>query len=241
MSARHPEDGEWMEWLYGECDDARSQELQSHLSSCHLCSGQVKQWQRVLTVLNDSPPDCDFEAMATRQLSRVTPVSERQRVGVMVLVASICIAAVGGAFASSVFASPAIDEDLLRTRVTQQMRIELQDLVRDELVFRSSDEQRLLPLIHDESGRVAAATLAGWAEQDSVRREQLQQVLRNVLQNQITLRQDLETLAMEAEAQILRTRREIIRVNVDPNRNEGRYQLPPSGRGLPDRADVERY
>ena len=143
-----------------------------------------------------------------------------------VLMASIIVAALGGAWSVSVFGNSDVEQQV----VMDSLRAELQHFVRQEIQGTSSSEDRLVPLIQDESGRIVAAELAGWARQDSVRTEQLQQVLGEVLRNQLALREDLETLAMEAEAQILQTRRELVRVSMDvipDGRTNG--GLPPNG------------
>ena len=42
---KHPDPGEWMEFLYGESTGSRKKELQAHLTRCGDCAAQVKDWQ----------------------------------------------------------------------------------------------------------------------------------------------------------------------------------------------------
>jgi hypothetical protein len=239
MSQLHPEQHEWMEWLYRDCDQDSGEALQRHLNDCDACAAQVERWRRVMRVLDESTmidaPSTAAAAPATsgRQWQLLT--MNRRPFQSAVVIALLLIAAFSGGAAASLWRVAPLDEQQLRVQLVDAMRADIQELVRREMDTRITDEQQLLPLIHSESGRIVAARLAGWAQQDSQRSDQLQQVLQGVLRNQIALREDLETLAVEAEAQILQTRRELVRVSVEGN------TAPPYGNPLPLRSDIERY
>jgi len=234
MSADHPQQQEWMKWLYGECDAGLDQMMGAHLEQCESCRNQVGEWRRVMAILNvgedasASVPECSPEhSLPTRD-------RERQAYGfaprqAALLVASIVLAALGGAWSVTLFHSSAEAGQ----QAVSEIRSELQWYIKQEMARAAASEDRLLPLIQDASGRIVAAELADWEQQDSQRSQQLRQVLREVLRNQLTLREDLETLAMEAEAQILQTQRELVRVSVDAGIR--------SGGALPLRPDAEQF
>ena len=48
----HPNQEEWMEYLYGEVDPQRQEELSVHLHSCQDCRSQVSQWRTAMQGLD---------------------------------------------------------------------------------------------------------------------------------------------------------------------------------------------
>lgn len=233
----HPDSEHWMQWLYGETSDEVSRRLADHLRDCSPCRQQVTEWRRGMAALDEwpaaewsSPPS---EPDRPRRAASVWPRR-------LMAVAVVCLAAVGGAFLSAMIVVQQMDPERIRRESVDALRAELKRYVAQELAAAGTDTQQLLPLIQDESGRVAAATLAGWARQDSAERERLRTVLQGVLENQLTLREDLETLALEAEAQILRTRREMLRLSSGVRRPAVHRPLPAE-RMRPVDGGVDRY
>ncbi len=140
------------------------------------------------------------------------------------LIAATCLLAVSGAFLAgrNLGAKNEVDVAALASEVKAQLReelsaslrSELSSIVRAEVVKARPDRKDLLPLIESESDRIVTATMAKWEQNDSNERQKLQQVLSSILGNQVALRTDLENLAIEAEAQIIRTRRELVRLSM---------------------------
>jgi len=48
----HPEEADWMDFLYGEVAPTRKRELLAHLKECHVCSGNVDQWRESMQALD---------------------------------------------------------------------------------------------------------------------------------------------------------------------------------------------
>ena len=102
----------------------------------------------------------------------------------------------------------------LRQELFASLRSEVSSMVVAEIGKNRPDRTDLLPLIESESDRIVNATLAKWERNDSTERQKLQEMLSGILGNQVALRTDLENLAIEAEAQIIRTRRELLRLSI---------------------------
>jgi hypothetical protein len=225
----HPDDSEWMPFLYGECEPAQQSLLEAHLRECEVCSQKVKGWQSVMTSLDSWKVDqphfvVPFASMKPAQLHSTR--TDRS----WLLIAASCLLAVSGAFFAGRNLSARNEVDVaaltsevkaqLRRELSASLRSELSLMVRTEIGKARPDHTELLPLIESESDRIVTATLAKWEQNDSTERQKLQQVLSGILGNQVALRTDLENLAIEAEAQIIRTRRELVRLSMPQQGSE---------------------
>jgi hypothetical protein len=218
----HPDDSEWMPFLYGECEPARQSLLEAHRCECEVCSQKVTAWQSTMTSLDSWQVDQPRPVMPAASGHSQSIRTDRS----WLLIAAACLLAFSGAFlAGRSFASKnEVDVAALTSEVKAQLRMELSASLRSELssIVQTEigkvrpDRIELLPLIESESDRIVTATLAKWEQNDSTERQKLQQVLSSILGNQVALRTDLENLAIEAEAQIIRTRRELVRLSMPP-------------------------
>jgi hypothetical protein len=52
-AVNHPEAGEWMSFLYGELAPERARQMGEHLSTCGVCTEQVKVWRSSMEHLDD--------------------------------------------------------------------------------------------------------------------------------------------------------------------------------------------
>ena len=220
---QHPDDSEWMPFLYSECEPAQQSLLEAHLLECEVCSQKVQAWQSTMSSLDSWKVDEPRPVMPAASAQS----APSQSIGTdrsWLLIAAICLLAVSGAFlagrnlgAKNVVDVAALASEVkaqLREELSASLRSELSSIVRAEVVKARPDRKDLLPLIESESDRIVTATMAKWEQNDSNERQKLQQVLSSILGNQVALRTDLENLAIEAEAQIIRTRRELVRLSV---------------------------
>ena len=50
---KHPENADWMGFLYGETAGERRRELRAHLEECPACSAQLKAWRASMSDLDE--------------------------------------------------------------------------------------------------------------------------------------------------------------------------------------------
>lgn len=215
----HPDESRWMHFLYDECDPDDVRELQRHLADCAECAARVTQWKKTLVAL---------DGWHSENLSVPQPTASRTgraRRSALATMLSLAVVVLAFAAGRSAGTRPGVDAARLKSELSAQLRqelvsslrAELTDVVTAEVRRNKPDRTELLPLIETESDRVVSTTLAKWARSNSGEAQKLQQVLAGILANQVALRTDLENLAIEAEAQILRTRRELLRYSAAPD------------------------
>lgn len=244
--ASHPDDSDWMPFLYGECDESQMAILQDHLKHCSHCAAKIAGWKSVQSKLDawtlGSPVTSGSPAMASGRLTASTtscieqPVRQARpeptasarsqsvpgsvgRSRQSVLTAAAVLLALTAAFLAGWQVSNAKQPDLLalRKELASEIRGELMTDVRKEMQNQiqtlNADKARLTPLIESESERIISARLANLQPTtDPAEKLKERQMISDILENQIALRNDLEKLAVEAESQIIRTRRELLRL-----------------------------
>ncbi len=223
----HPSDADWMLWLYEEADADLAESCRRHLAVCSECHAKVSAWTRSMDALthwnrNISPsvqPSAMVAKMMTQPELPTSPAASPGGTSSSFLRYLIAASIVVLAFTAGRGFGSKPDLTQLRADIKAELRGELlQEMsmsLRSELSQLKNKDPDLVPLIQTESGRIVSATLANWAQQNSQNEQQLETLLTGILQNQVTLRQDLETLAIQAEAQILRTRRELLRLAME--------------------------
>lgn len=214
--ANHPDETAWMQFLYGESASSELENLQLHLQGCSVCRQKVDTWRTTMACLDSWSID-SFDHQNRSTVSIPKPRVDRLRT---FLSAAVGSAAVLLAFLTgrSFMVPQSVDVGLLKAElmaefeevIAQRVRAELEPAIKAQFAALKPDSQSLMPLIESESSRAAVAVLSDWARRSSADRQQLQQLLAGVLDNQVALRSDLENLAIEAEAQIVRTRRELV-------------------------------
>lgn len=211
MSEQHPSDATWMEFLYGELDADEAAKLTAHLAGCSQCSHAVAAWRDTMQELDAWEPPRNRTVPA----AAAGPVSRQASTLTVALV--VCAAFLCGLIGHALL-TPSADE----------LRSELRAEWNRDLQRRLATLQQTSP----ENGLRAAPVsqaLADWEKASSVREERIRLVLSDLLQNQMTLREDLETLALEAESQILRTRAELIRLRRSVPQEPRGHFTPASG------------
>lgn len=236
---QHPDDSEWMPFLYGECDDVQMTAMQRHLESCSHCASKIAGWRNVQSTLDtwtlESPQGTTVAAGTS-----VPSVAARSSVPVRsnhdgsqfvehhhsagrsrssLMTASMVLTALAVSFLTGWQISNAQRPDIadLKQSLSAEVRASLVADVRREMQTQfqtlTTDKTKLTPLIESESERIITARLANLqSSADPEEKLKERQMISDILANQITLRNDLEKLAVEAEAQIIRTRRELLRL-----------------------------
>ncbi len=226
--SKHPDDADWMLWLYNESDVEQSAFLNGHYAECDHCRSRVDRWKTTLEKL-PSPGEQLLDAMdvsawkattAGHGSESIAAVPRRIVSSTQMAIAAIIV--VLAFFTGRSFSTQPDLEQLrteLKSELQSQLRQELDLSIQSEIRQLRTGETDLVPLIQSESGRVVSATLSNWVQTNSEHEQQLESVLTGILDNQVNLRRDLETLAIEAEAQILKTRRELLRLSAASNSN----------------------
>lgn len=238
--ASHPDDSDWMPFLYGECDESQMAILQDHLKHCSHCAAKIAGWKSVQSNLDawtlGSPVMASGRLTASTTSCIEQPVRQARpeptasarsqsvpgsvgRSRQSVLTAAAVLLALTAAFLAGWQVSNAKQPDLLalRKELASEIRGELMTDVRKEMQNQiqtlNADKARLTPLIESESERIISARLANLQPTtDPAEKLKERQMISDILENQIALRNDLEKLAVEAESQIIRTRRELLRL-----------------------------
>ncbi|MBL8819929.1 MAG: hypothetical protein JNL58_28145 [Planctomyces sp.] len=226
--SKHPDDAEWMLWLYNESDVEQSAFLNSHYAECDHCRCRVDRWKTTLAKLS-SPAELPLdstdvtiptwmETSAGHSSKSIAVVPRRSVSSTQLAIAALVV--VLAFFTGRSFSTQPDLEQLrteLKSELQSQLKQELNLSIQSEIRQLRTGETDLVPLIQSESGRVVSATLSNWVQKNSEHEKQLESVLTGILDNQVNLRRDLETLAIEAEAQILKTRRELLRLSAAGN------------------------
>ena len=216
MSQPHPTTEDWMNFLYDEVSADRKQEFARHLDECRSCSDRIKHWQLTMSHLDCWSPDNQSSSGTT---SVSTPIPNAHRGFPVWMQWTVTLACLATAFflgrltaidhqQQSAVATPDI------TAIEERLRSTVERTLTDQVAQQLSDQQQQMYESQKQtSEQTTEAMLAVYAQQDFQDRRQTRDMLNDLIQNQIALRQDLETLAVEAEAQILKTQREIRLLN----------------------------
>lgn len=208
----HPSEQDWMLFLYEEHPEPRQQELAEHLVACETCRRQVATWQETITRL-------DEWEVHPRRNSKPAPRASKPTAWSWQGVVAMSLAFFVG-FLVTKFFTPTTEQ--IRAEVMQDLRLQLKTDV-SELVAANNktplSRERLLPVLEVESDRLITSNLAAWERKNSVNEQRLRGLLAELVDNQVSLRKDLEALALEAEAQILRTQSQLRRLQGGSIRN----------------------
>lgn len=202
----HPSSADWMLYLYGESTETDRRSMSEHLAACPECAGRVERWRATMSDLDAWETETRLEpAGSVVQSSAHRSGARNAFMRVAIGLAGLALTFLAGFGARSLI-GPGPDD------LKSQLRAELQTELRAEFSRQTAESTALTPpnRVVDDAGLVSR--LASWESASAGREERVRSMLSGVLQNQITLREDLETLAVEAEAQIMRTRRELRRL-----------------------------
>ena len=195
----HPQQEEWISYLYDEADPGTRSRLEAHLTGCASCRAQHEEWQRVRNRLNSwklAPPTA-------------TPAANRVfRPLVRWAAAALLMIALGFALGRSAGTS-----------------------AQDVAALRETLREEMAQIVESQIGEFRAATLAAANEQtraalDEVvnyceaRRASDQQAIANTLSRMddaraadyVSLRRDLETVALNSDVGLRQTRQQLVRL-----------------------------
>jgi len=200
----HPTPEEWMSFLYGEDSPARHTELGAHLHACAECRRQMQAWRGSMTALDA------WAAPAARRRWVPAPAMRWAAAAAVVLGLGIGV----GRMTSP--AQPDISQ--LTAALRTEMETKLSS-AREEFT-RTLQQQReeLAEAVHaaatDAAGEEAEQRFARIAKVISARHEADQEVylaaLKQVEERYAALRQDLNTVAVNADDGLSQTREQLI-------------------------------
>jgi anti-sigma factor RsiW len=191
----HPAPGEWMDFIYAELTPERQHELQGHLATCPACAAQVKSWRATM-----------------RSLDRWSVPAVRR--GLRRLVQPLRWAAAAAVFLLAGFAlgrlntTSASELAELKTTVTQ-----LSDsLQRDRTLTLSNAVAAAASAANQETLRLVSNYAQLQDDQRAADKRALAVALRNADFRIDKLQSDLETVALNAQADFEQTHQNITRV-----------------------------
>ena len=208
----HPDNKEWMAYLYDELDHRKAARLKDHLDSCPKCQANVRAFRKVMTELDTWKLPKEHKAGLKRNL--IIPAIRRWAVAAVLLIA------VGFIVGKLTASQPALYDRLLaqlqkqqqmdtanslillKDHLSQQFRHDLNDFAVQTLTASGMvTNQRLTELIE-----------AIQAAQDQDRRwvaAALDQIEYNRLRDSAGLANNLQTLAVNTSNELSRTREDM--------------------------------
>jgi hypothetical protein len=187
----HPQQEEWISYLYDEADPGTHSRLRAHLTGCESCRVQLEEWQRVRDRLNSWKLDAPI----------ATPPANRAfRLLVRWAAAALVMIALGFALGRS--AGPS-SQDIATQR--EALRGEMAQIVESQI--GAANEQ-------------TRAALDEFVDYYEARRANDKQVIANALSrldeartaDYLSLRRDLETVALNSDVELRQTRQQLVRL-----------------------------
>jgi anti-sigma factor RsiW len=184
----HPDEQQWMAWLYGESPPADRRRLAEHLEGCPECGARVEAWRAGMQHLDEWSAEAK-----PRRIVRLMPALR--------LAAAAAVLVAVGFIAGRLVARP-VSAETLKAELAAELRAQLQqdwaaDIATSQAALRGEILSRLDADMSEWAVEVLAASrslandlAARWAEASDA-----------------SLRSDILTLAALTEEEILRTRR----------------------------------
>jgi len=212
-----------MSFIYGESNAAERNNLAAHLRGCPDCQAKVNEWQAVQKALNSWPVRAPGLGLAAKRppVLLVRPVLKWAAVAVLLLSAG---------FGLGQFASASVEADKVRARIESQVRQELRqemtELLRNQ-VKKAADETLMA------ANEQTKTVLANYVREIQTKHEQdgqaLYSALRKVdaqrLADYLLLKKDLDTVAVNTDADFRITKQQIIQL-VDYNQPASSPRTP---------------
>jgi hypothetical protein len=202
----HPTPEEWMSFLYGEDSPAHHAELGAHLHQCAECRGQVQAWRGSMTAL-----DAWTEPPARRRWAQVPALRWAA--------AAVVVLSVG--FGVGRMTSSANDEmkqlsTALRTEMEMKLASTREEFAHTLQQHRTEFAEAVHAAAIDAAGEEAEHLFARIARVIDARREADQETyltaLKQVEERYTALRQDLDTVAVNADDGFNQTREQLVEI-----------------------------
>jgi Putative zinc-finger len=183
---KHPEREEWVPFIFGEAEAGQRRQLESHLDDCAECRDEIQSWQRSLGRLDSwkLPP-------VVKRRPNFAPLMKWAAAAAVVL-------CVGFAIGRSTAAH--MDAEKVRAAVARDLRGELAQIARDE------------------AAKTASLAITAFSQRNETRRAADNRVIFSVLERLetqhatdcLTLKKELDTLAINADAGLRQTEEQIV-------------------------------
>jgi len=183
---KHPEREEWVPFIFGEADASRKRQLESHLDDCAECRDEIQSWQRSLGRLDSW---------------KLPPVAKRTAKLALLMkwaAAAAIVLSVGFAIGRSTAAH--VDAEKVRAAVEKDLRGQLAQIARDE------------------AAKTASLAITAYSQKAETRRAADSRAVFAVLERLetqhttdcLTLKKELDTLAINAEAGLRQTEEQLV-------------------------------
>ena len=202
----HPKEEDLLLYFYGECDQQARSQVKQHINHCHECSQRLADWGAASEQLDQWELPINGVSHSKVQGSVTSPgnkpqVAHRQGgpVNAMVVIGIAAMIVIG--FVIGRLTSPGLDRDDIGAMIDQRL-IAFTDAKELHGAFEQQMERRdksLKELIKKQQALIAQANKGGLSNEQA---KELQGVLGQIVIQQSQLRDDLETLAINAETKI---------------------------------------
>lgn len=186
---KHPDDEQWVSWIFGEAGNAQSQELAAHRRECPECERRIQTWERTLRSLDSE------QVPGRRRLSSAVPAvwsAARWAAAAAVLLVGLLT----GWTSRSV--SSAAESARLRRELQAGWDQQL-EVLRSEMRAEMTD--------HIQKARVADS-VDFWAALTDLQESYSAQIS--------ALREDLEVMAFNTQATLEVAEQKLVQLSLDP-------------------------
>ena len=206
----HPNSDEWMSFLYGEDSPARHAELDAHLGQCTACRQQVQTWRASMSALDGW---------------KLAPVAPRRSATPVLQWAAAAAIVIGLGFGLGRLSSSPAGE-IQQVRAVLQKEMDARFAAAREDFTRSIEQQHteLAQTLHavateavtDESENLVSRIAKLVEQQRAVDQRALLAALKQLEEQQLdgyaSLRQDIDTVAVNADDGLSQTQEQLLKL-----------------------------
>lgn len=188
----HPTSEQWADFLYGEAPPAAAAELQRHLDQCPACQSQIQDWRRTTRMLDS------WKIPGARPKASLREPTLRWAIAALLL---LCVGLAAGRLSN-----PRLDPDQVRAQLVPALRQELRQDFESTLqtAMKEADHRADLRL-----QQLVQAWSTARAEDQNAVLALYQKAERQRKADVASLRRDLETVAINADARLDTTQRSL--------------------------------
>jgi hypothetical protein len=206
---KHPNEQEWMSYLYGESNAPERAELTKHLNHCADCAAMVSEWQATRKSLDGWRLDLrENNLRASRQrILRIQPALTWAAAAAIVLAVGFGLGRMASAASGVEKARAELRQEFaqLRSQQAELLRAALNQASADTLAASGEQTRVLL------ADYAAALELKLGNDQDAIYAA-LDKLDTQRLADYVALKKDLDTVAVLTDASLRRTQQELIQL-----------------------------
>lgn len=213
---KHPDDSQWLDYLYGEASPAERFTLAAHLDQCAECASRVRRWESTRGTLDTwtlpaaTPPTTAAPVTPGGLTPPIRPIATDTPTApdLIVLPRSRWLPwAAAAAFALGAFtlgrlsAPPSPDVEMLRAEIRASVASQLDQLTRNQTT-NTAPANAANTVSQEQFVQLVEALRSARVEDRETLLSRLQQIEQQRAADYASLRHDLETVAWQAESRL---------------------------------------